>query len=104
MSTTRNAGTCAAWSRRIWRSFPPPTTRLTHGAERRLELCPRHATPYERRDSTGRPHCRLSFVVNVPLPGLLGVVTTAVVSIGLFIAGVPLIANQLIQMRRFKGP
>jgi UPF0716 family protein affecting phage T7 exclusion len=44
----------------------------------------------------------LSFFVNVPLQGLLGVVATAVVSIALFIAGVALAANQWIRMRRLK--
>jgi UPF0716 family protein affecting phage T7 exclusion len=44
----------------------------------------------------------LSFFVNVPLRGLLGLVATAVVSIALFIAGVALVANQWIRMRRFK--
>jgi hypothetical protein len=32
--------------------------RAHHGAARRLEVCPRHGTPYERRDRLGRPHCR----------------------------------------------
>jgi UPF0716 family protein affecting phage T7 exclusion len=44
----------------------------------------------------------LSFIVNVPLQGVLGLVATAVVSMALFIAGVTLVANQWIQMRRFK--
>ena len=44
----------------------------------------------------------LSFLVNVPLQGLLGLVATAVVSLALFIAGVALVANQWIQIRRFK--
>ena len=43
----------------------------------------------------------LSFVVNVPLQGLLGLVASAVVSLALFIAGVALVANQWIRMRRF---
>jgi hypothetical protein len=43
----------------------------------------------------------LSFFVNVPLQGLLGLLATAVVSLTLFIAGVALIANQWIRMRRF---
>jgi hypothetical protein len=43
----------------------------------------------------------LSFFVNVPLRGLLGLVATAVVSLALFIAGVALVANQWIRMRRF---
>jgi uncharacterized membrane protein YhaH (DUF805 family) len=44
----------------------------------------------------------LSFFVNVPLQGLLGLVATAVVSLALFIAGVALVANQWIAIRRFK--
>ena len=44
----------------------------------------------------------LSFFVNVPLHGLLGLVATAVVSMALFIAGVALVANQWIAIRRFK--
>jgi hypothetical protein len=44
----------------------------------------------------------LSLFVNVPLHGLLGLVATAVVSIALFIAGVALVANQWIAIRRFK--
>jgi UPF0716 family protein affecting phage T7 exclusion len=44
----------------------------------------------------------LSFFVNVPLHGLLGLVATAVVSMALFIAGVALVANQWIRMRRFR--
>jgi hypothetical protein len=43
----------------------------------------------------------LSFFVNVPLQGLLGLVASAVVSLALFIAGVALVANQWIRMRRF---
>ena len=43
----------------------------------------------------------LSFLVSVPLQGLLGLVATAVVSLALFIAGVALVANQWIRMRRF---
>jgi hypothetical protein len=45
----------------------------------------------------------LSLFVNVPLHGLLGLVATAVVSMALFIAGVALVANQWIAIRRFKG-
>jgi Domain of unknown function (DUF222) len=41
--------------------------------------------------------------VNVPLHGLLGLVATAVVSIALFIAGVALVANQWIRMRRLQA-
>jgi hypothetical protein len=44
----------------------------------------------------------LSFVVRVPLQGWFGFITTAVVSMALFIGGVALVANQLIQMRRFR--
>jgi UPF0716 family protein affecting phage T7 exclusion len=44
----------------------------------------------------------LSLFVNVPLHGLLGLVATVVVSIALFIAGVALVANQWIAIRRFK--
>jgi UPF0716 family protein affecting phage T7 exclusion len=44
----------------------------------------------------------LSLFVNVPLYGLLGLVATAVVSMALFIAGVALVANQWIAIRRFK--
>jgi hypothetical protein len=44
----------------------------------------------------------LSLFVNVPLHGLLGLVSTAVVSMALFIAGVALVANQWIAIRRFK--
>jgi hypothetical protein len=44
----------------------------------------------------------LSLFVNVPLHGLLGLVATAVVSMALFIAGVALVANQWIAIRRFK--
>ena len=44
----------------------------------------------------------LSLLVNVPLHGLLGLVATAVFSIALFIAGVALVANQWIAIRRFK--
>jgi predicted phage tail protein len=44
----------------------------------------------------------MSLVVNVPLHGWLGFIATAVVSMSLFIAGVALLANQLIQLRRFK--
>ena len=43
----------------------------------------------------------LSFFVSVPLQGLLGLAATAVVSLALFIAGVALVANQWIRMRRF---
>jgi len=43
----------------------------------------------------------LSFLVSVPLQGLLGLAATAVVSLALFIAGVALVANQWIRMRRF---
>ena len=43
----------------------------------------------------------LSFLVSVPLQGLLGLVATAVVSLALFIAGVALVANQWIRMRRY---
>ena len=45
----------------------------------------------------------LALFVNVPLHGLLGLVATAVVSMALFIAGVALVANQWIAIRRFKG-
>jgi hypothetical protein len=44
----------------------------------------------------------LSLFVNVPLHGLLGLVATVVVSMALFIAGVALVANQWIAIRRFK--
>jgi hypothetical protein len=44
----------------------------------------------------------LSLFVNVPLHGLLGLVATAVVSMAVFIAGVALVANQWIAIRRFK--
>jgi hypothetical protein len=44
----------------------------------------------------------LSLFVNVPLHGLLGLAATAVVSMALFIAGVALVANQWIAIRRFK--
>ena len=44
----------------------------------------------------------LSLFVNVPLHGLLGLVATAVVSMALFIAGVALVANQWMAIRRFK--
>jgi predicted phage tail protein len=44
----------------------------------------------------------LSFFVNVPLQGVLGLAATAVVSMALFITGVALVVNQWIQMRRFK--
>jgi len=44
----------------------------------------------------------LSLFVNVPLHGLLGLVATAVVSMALFIAGLALVANQWIVIRRFK--
>ena len=44
----------------------------------------------------------LSLFVNVPLHGLLGWVATAVVSMALFLAGVALVANQWIAIRRFK--
>ena len=44
----------------------------------------------------------LSLFVNVPLHGLLGLVATAVVSLAVFIAGVALVANQWIAIRRFK--
>jgi len=44
----------------------------------------------------------LSLFVNVPLHGLLGLVATAVISMALFIAGVALVANQWIAIRRFK--
>jgi len=44
----------------------------------------------------------LSLFVNVPLHGLLGLVATAVVSMALFIAGLALVANQWIAIRRFK--
>jgi len=43
----------------------------------------------------------LSFFVSVPLQGLLGLAATAVVSLALFIAGVALVANQWIRMRRY---
>jgi hypothetical protein len=44
----------------------------------------------------------LSLFVNVPLHGLLGLAATAVVSMALFIAGLALVANQWIAIRRFK--
>ena len=44
----------------------------------------------------------LSLFVNVPLHGLLGLVATALVSLAVFIAGVALVANQWIAIRRFK--
>jgi uncharacterized membrane protein YhaH (DUF805 family) len=44
----------------------------------------------------------LSFIVGMPLQGVLGVIISAVISMALFIAGVALAANQWIQMRRFK--
>ena len=44
----------------------------------------------------------LSLFVNVPLHGLLGLAATAVVSMALFIAGVAVVANQWIAIRRFK--
>jgi hypothetical protein len=44
----------------------------------------------------------LSFFLNVPLHGLLGLVAGAVVSMALFIAGVALVANQWIRIRQYK--
>ena len=40
----------------------------------------------------------LSLFVNMPLHGLLGLVATAVVSIALFIAGVALVANAIVEI------
>ncbi|MFZ1162295.1 hypothetical protein [Mycobacterium sp.] len=45
----------------------------------------------------------MSLFVSVPLRGLLGLAITAVISMALFVAGVALIANQVIELRRFKG-
>ncbi len=42
----------------------------------------------------------LSFFVNVPLQGLLGLAATAVISMALFVAGLALAINQWIRMRR----
>jgi len=44
----------------------------------------------------------MSLLVRVPLQGWLGFIATAVVSMALFIAGVALVANQVIQLRRFR--
>jgi predicted phage tail protein len=45
----------------------------------------------------------MSLFVNVPLHGLLGMATTAVVSMALLIAGVSAVANGIVQLRRFRG-
>jgi hypothetical protein len=45
----------------------------------------------------------MSLFVNVPLHGVLGMATTAVVSMALLIAGVAAVANGIVQLRRFKG-
>ena len=44
----------------------------------------------------------MSLFVSVPLSGLLGLAITAVISMALCIAGVALVANQVIELRRFK--
>lgn len=38
--------------------IPTADHRAHHAQERRLELCSRHGTPYDRRDRWGRPRCR----------------------------------------------
>jgi hypothetical protein len=45
----------------------------------------------------------LSLFVRVPLHGVLGVATTAVVSMALVIAGVAGVANGIVMLRRYKG-
>jgi hypothetical protein len=45
----------------------------------------------------------LSLFVRVPLNGILGLATTAVVSMALLIAGVAGVANGIVMLRRFKG-
>jgi hypothetical protein len=37
--------------------IPTADHRAHHGAERRLEICPRHNIPYGRRSADGRPAC-----------------------------------------------
>ncbi len=45
----------------------------------------------------------MSLFVNVPLHGVLGMATTAVVSMALLIAGVAAVANGIVELRRFRG-
>jgi hypothetical protein len=44
----------------------------------------------------------MSLFVNVPLHGVLGVAIAALISMALCVAGVALVANQVIELRRFK--
>jgi len=44
----------------------------------------------------------MSLFVSVPLHGLLGLAITAVISMALCVAGIALVANQVIELRRFK--
>jgi hypothetical protein len=45
----------------------------------------------------------MSLFVNVPLHGVLGMATSAVVSMALLVAGVAAVANGVAQLRRFRG-
>ena len=45
----------------------------------------------------------VSLFVNVPLNGVLGMATTAVVSMALLIAGVAGVANGIVMLRRYRG-
>jgi hypothetical protein len=45
----------------------------------------------------------VSLFVNVPLHGVLGMATTAVVSMALLVAGVAGVANGIVMLRRYKG-
>jgi hypothetical protein len=38
--------------------IPVAEHQADHGAERRLEVCPRHNRQYDYRDRWGKPHCR----------------------------------------------
>ncbi|MDT5226282.1 MAG: hypothetical protein QOE12_3624 [Mycobacterium sp.] len=45
----------------------------------------------------------MSLFVNVPLHGVLGMATSAAVSMALLVAGVAAVANGVAQLRRFRG-
>jgi hypothetical protein len=58
MCTTPNAATGAALNHPPGRDPRTADHQAHHAQERRLELCSRHGTPYDRRDRWGRPRCR----------------------------------------------
>lgn|GEM_PF-3226022 len=45
----------------------------------------------------------MSLFVNVPLHGMLGMATSAVVSMALLVAGIAAVANGVAQLRRYRG-